>query len=58
MRQSLSTLQKVKTGVHVAQGIFIFVAACLTIAVFTTGGGQTDSRTKWYFAGTPLVEGR
>jgi len=50
MRQSLSTLQKVKTGVHALQAVLIFVAACITIAVFTTGGGSTDGRTKWYFA--------
>ncbi|KIW09258.1 uncharacterized protein PV09_00180 [Verruconis gallopava] len=49
MRQALSTLQKVKTGVHTLQALLIFVAACITLAVFVQQG-STDGRTKWFFA--------
>ena len=45
MRQSLSTLQKVKTGIHTLQALLIFVAACITIAVFTQKG-KTDGAIK------------
>jgi len=48
MRQALSTLQKVKTGIHTAQALLIFVAACISIAVFT-GSGHTGGGSKWYF---------
>jgi hypothetical protein len=48
MRQKLSTLQKVKTGVHTVQALAIFIAACLTIAVFVQKG-KTDGRSKWFF---------
>jgi hypothetical protein len=49
MRQSLSSLQKVKTGIHVVQALAIFIATCITIAVFVQKG-KTDGRTKWFFA--------
>jgi hypothetical protein len=48
MKQSLSTLQKVKTVIHIVQAFSIFIAACITITVFT-GPGHSDSRLKWFF---------
>jgi hypothetical protein len=50
MRQNLSVLQKAKTVIHVIQALLIFIAACISIAVFTGGPGHTDGRSKWFFA--------
>jgi hypothetical protein len=49
MRQEISGLQKVKSGIHTAQALLIFVIACITIAVFT-GSGKTGGGSKWLFA--------
>jgi hypothetical protein len=49
MRQEISTLQKVKTGIHTAQALLTFIVACITIAVFT-GSGKTGGGSKWLFA--------
>ncbi|KAF2417244.1 hypothetical protein EJ08DRAFT_643620 [Tothia fuscella] len=49
MRQRLSTLQKVKTCLHVLQAVLIFITMCVQIAVFTSGPGHTDGRSKWFF---------
>lgn len=48
MRLEQSKIQKIKTAAHAIQGILIFVAGCLTIAVLT--GSDTDGRTAYYFA--------
>ncbi|KAL5459478.1 hypothetical protein PMIN06_002817 [Paraphaeosphaeria minitans] len=49
MKINTSYVQKCKTVAHVFQTVLIFVAACITIAVFTKGG-QTGGATKYYFA--------
>ncbi|KAF1953156.1 hypothetical protein CC80DRAFT_494773 [Byssothecium circinans] len=48
-RINVSYVQKCKTVAHVFQVLFIFVAGCVTIAVFTKGG-ETSSATRYYFA--------
>lgn len=40
--------QPAKNGVHALQGLLIFVAAIITIAMFTKGG-QSDGRITYYF---------
>lgn len=40
--------QKGKSYIHGLQGLIIFLAWALTIAVFTKSG-KTDGRTKFYF---------
>ena len=49
MKINTSYVQKCKTVAHVFQVILIFIAGCLTIAVFTKGG-QTGGATTYYFA--------
>jgi len=44
-----STIQKCKIAAHVLQVIFIFVAWCISIAVYTKDGG-TGAASSWYFA--------
>lgn len=48
MRVPQSYIQKCKVVFHVFQALFIFVAGCITIAVFTKG--STGGATKYYFA--------
>ena len=53
------TLQKGKNAVHAIQGLAVFVAWALTIAVFTQPG-NSDGRTRFYFvlvSGNPLCSG-
>ncbi len=45
----LPHLPKVKNALHGVQAFTIFLAWCVTIAVFTKSG-KTDGRTKYYFA--------
>lgn len=49
MRIPQSYIQKCKVVAHVFQVIFVFVAACLTIAVMIKDG-STGVPTKFYFA--------
>lgn len=49
MKINTSYVQKCKTVAHVFQVILIFIAGCITIAVFTKGG-ETGGATKYYFA--------
>jgi hypothetical protein len=48
MRFDLSGLQKAKMAIHTVQAILLFVAACITIAMFTKEG-HSDGRGKWFF---------
>ena len=41
-------LGKIKTVLHGLQAAFVFLGFCLTIAVLVNG--ETDGRTKYYFA--------
>jgi hypothetical protein len=43
-----------KNGLHAIQGLIIFLAWVLTIAVFTKGNG-VDGRSGWYFGMVRLV---
>ena len=38
MRMQLTGIENAKTGLHVAQSFFIFVTACLDIAILTRSG--------------------
>ncbi|KAF1983423.1 hypothetical protein K402DRAFT_306669, partial [Aulographum hederae CBS 113979] len=49
MRISPKGVQRAKVTAHAIQALCIFIAACLTIAVFTKSGG-TDGRSKFFFA--------
>ncbi|KAF2199285.1 hypothetical protein GQ43DRAFT_433537 [Delitschia confertaspora ATCC 74209] len=49
MRVPQSYVQKCKTAAHVFQGLFIFIAGCLTLAVLTKDG-EIGGATRWYFA--------
>ncbi|KAF2868296.1 hypothetical protein BDV95DRAFT_642912 [Massariosphaeria phaeospora] len=49
MRIPQSYIQKCKVVAHVFQIVVIFIALCLTITVFTKGGG-TGGATKYYLA--------
>lgn len=49
MRVQQSKIQKGKTACHAIQGLLIFVAGCITIAIFTKEG-TTDGRTRYFFA--------
>ncbi|KAF2474128.1 uncharacterized protein BDR25DRAFT_332308 [Lindgomyces ingoldianus] len=49
MRIPQSYIQKCKVVAHVFQVLFIFIAACITIGVFTKGG-DTGGATKFFFA--------
>lgn len=49
MRVQQSKIQKGKTAAHTLQAILIFVAGCITLAIFTKDG-TTDGRTKYFFA--------
>ncbi|KAI9762665.1 MAG: hypothetical protein M4579_000283 [Chaenotheca gracillima] len=49
MQLYLPYVWKAKTGAHVVQGLFIFIAWAITIAVLVNKG-PTDGRTKFYFA--------
>jgi len=53
MRVPQSYIQKCKVTAHVFQGLLIFIAGCITLAVLTKGG-DNGGPTKWYFA---LVRG-
>lgn len=48
MRLQLDQFGKIKSYIHIAQGVFLFLAWVLTIALFTRGG-HTDGRVGWYF---------
>lgn len=48
MKLPASLQQKGKNYIHGLQGLIIFLAWALTIAVFTKTG-NTDGRTKFYF---------
>lgn len=48
MKLPVFLLQKGKNYIHGLQGLVIFLAWALTIAVFTKTG-KTDGRTKYYF---------
>ncbi len=41
-------LQKIKLGVHIAQGALVLIAWCLEIAVFHDAK-SIDGRAGWYF---------
>jgi len=49
MRIATNRVQQAKVGLHCIQGLLLFIAAVLIIAVFTKPG-ETDGRAKWYFA--------
>jgi len=49
MRIPQSYIQKCKVVAHVFQAIFVFIAACLTIAVMTKDG-PVEGPTKYFFA--------
>jgi hypothetical protein len=49
MRVPQSYIQKCKVAMHCFQAVFVFVAACLTIAVMTKDG-EVDGATKYFFA--------
>jgi hypothetical protein len=49
MRIPQSYVQKCKVVAHIFQAIFVFVAACLTIAVMTKDG-DIGGPTKYFFA--------
>jgi hypothetical protein len=49
MRIPQSYIQKCKVVAHVFQAIFVFIAACLTIAVMTKDG-DIAGPTKYFFA--------
>jgi hypothetical protein len=49
MKLNTSYVQKCKTVAHIFQIILIFIAGCITIAVFTKGG-ETGGATRYYFA--------
>ncbi|OJD38979.1 chaperone binding protein [Diplodia corticola] len=49
MRVQQSKIQKAKTACHAIQGLLIFVAGCITIAIFTKDG-TTDGRSRYFFA--------
>jgi hypothetical protein len=49
MRIPQSYVQKCKVVAHIFQAIFIFIALCITIAVFTMSG-RTGGATKFYLA--------
>jgi hypothetical protein len=53
MSLDLSRLQQAKMALHTTQAILLFVAACITIAMFTKDG-HSDGRGKWFFS---LVSG-
>lgn len=48
MRLAQDKLARIKNFVHAAQGVVLFFAWALTIAVFTRDG-NSDGRTGWYF---------
>jgi hypothetical protein len=48
MKLEQDSLQKIKNYTHAVQGVLIFLAWVLTIAVFTREG-SSDGRTGWYF---------
>ncbi|KAF2263864.1 hypothetical protein CC78DRAFT_261531 [Lojkania enalia] len=48
MRIPQSYIQKIKIVAHVFQALFIFIAGCVTISVFTKG--DTGGATKYFFA--------
>ncbi|KAL9111131.1 MAG: hypothetical protein Q9227_004394 [Pyrenula ochraceoflavens] len=48
MRIALDSHGKIKNYIHALQGVIIFFAWALTIAVFTRDG-STDGRTGWFF---------
>jgi hypothetical protein len=49
MRIPQSYIQKCKVVAHVFQAIFVFIAACLTIAVMTKDG-DIGGPTRYFFA--------
>lgn len=49
MRIPQSYIQKCKVVAHCFQAVFVFVAACLTIAVMTKDG-DIGGPTKYFFA--------
>ncbi|KAL9581798.1 MAG: hypothetical protein Q9203_005750 [Teloschistes exilis] len=49
MQFSENFLQKLKTILHAIQGLIVFLAWAITIAIFTKPG-STDGRTKFFFA--------
>ncbi|KAF9631160.1 hypothetical protein BFW01_g2022 [Lasiodiplodia theobromae] len=49
MRVQQSKIQKAKTACHATQGLLIFVAGCILIAIFTKDG-TTDGRVRYFFA--------
>jgi len=49
MRIEQTREQQIKSGLHFAQALLIFIAACLTLAVMTKAGG-TGGATGYYFA--------
>lgn len=49
MKIPVSLQHKGKSYIHGIQGLIVFLAWALTIAVFTKDG-KTDGRTKYYFA--------
>lgn len=57
MRVQQSKIQKAKTACHATQGLLIFVAGCILIAIFTKDG-TTDGRVRYFFAlvGTPRID--
>ena len=58
MKLELTYMQKCKAVAHVAQLVLVFIAGCITLAIFTKGG-ETSSRPRFYLAlvGTSCVDG-
>ncbi|KAI9850926.1 MAG: hypothetical protein M1838_004812 [Thelocarpon superellum] len=49
MKLPLGILQRAKTALHGVQGLLIFIAWAITIAILVAQG-PTDGRPRWYFA--------
>ena len=49
MRIPQSSIQKIKTVVHIAQAALIFIGGCLALAVLTKDG-KTGGQVGYYFA--------
>lgn len=47
---SVDSLHKIKIGLHIAQGVCIFAAWCVTVALLTTTDTTIGRADGWYFA--------
>lgn len=55
MQLPANALQRAKNVIHGIQGLVIFLAWAVTIAVFTRSG-KTDGRTKYFFTLVSFVD--